>query len=173
MKSRSSLALRAANNAVFGAAAIFAVTTIHHLYGASIYHTPWRIHAAIISGLATAVIGASVSLLRGHLDDALGAAASCVFVVATFLVPFLGFGVFEGGYNHLLKVALYFGHASPSLMKSLFPPPTYEMPNDAFFEITGVLQVIPGFITCYYLCRFVRDMYKNEETGPDTRVSAA
>jgi hypothetical protein len=29
-------------------------------------------------------------------------------------------------------------------MTRLFPPPTYELPNDAFFEITGILQVVPA-----------------------------
>jgi hypothetical protein len=29
-------------------------------------------------------------------------------------------------------------------MTRLFPPPTYEMPNDLFFELTGVLHVVPA-----------------------------
>ena len=84
----------------------------------------------------------------------MGAIAFWTFTLVTFLVPFLGFGVFEGAYNHALKIALYFAHASPPLMARLYPAPTYEMPNDAFFEITGVAQVIPGFLTGYYLYLF-------------------
>jgi hypothetical protein len=45
-------------------------------------------------------------------------------------------------------------------MMRLFPPPAYEMPNNGFFEITGVIQVIPGFMTGYYLYRFVQEQRK-------------
>lgn len=31
-------------------------------------------------------------------------------------------------------------------MTSLFPPPTYEMPNNLIFEITGILQVLPAVV---------------------------
>jgi peroxiredoxin len=39
-------------------------------------------------------------------------------------------------------------------MNRLFPPPTYEMPNDAFFEITGVAQAVLGGIAAWHLYRF-------------------
>ena len=168
MKSRSLTTLRAAKRVSFGSAAIFAVTTIHHVYGAHIYNTPWRVHAAVISGLATALIAVSAHLLRRDLNDAFGAAVLWVFIAVTFLLPFLGFGMFEGIYNHALKVVLYFSHVSPRLMMRLFPPPTYEMPNDAFFEITGVLQVIPGLMTGYYLYQFVRGLQNPYDAGSDT-----
>lgn len=143
-----------------GAASVFAVTTVHHVYGAHIYNTAWRIHAAIVSGLATALIGTSLWLFRKHWGNAVGVVAFWSFTVVTLLVPFLGFGVFEGAYNHVLKDALYFAHSSPGLMMRLFPPPAYEMPNNGFFEITGVIQVIPGFMTGYYLYRFVQEQRK-------------
>src|SRR3569833_2277033 len=136
--------LRAAKGATLGSVAVFVVTTIHHVYGAYIYNTPWRVHAAIVGGLATALIAASARLLRQPSSGGFGASASAVFIAITFLVPFLGFGVFEGVYNHVLKVGLYFASVSPTLMTTLFPPPTNEMPNNAFFEITGMLQFIPG-----------------------------
>lgn len=44
-------------------------------------------------------------------------------------------GAFEGLYHHVVKNVLYFGGASPALLAPLFPLPTYEMPNDAFFDI--------------------------------------
>jgi hypothetical protein len=172
MKSGSLPTLRAAKGATLGSVAIFSVTTIHHVYGAYIYSTPWRVHAAIVSGIATALIAASAWLLQRHWNDGFGLAASRVFIPVTFMVPFLGFGVFEGIYNHSLKVVLYFAHVSPTLMARLFPPPTYEMPNNAFFEITGVLQVIPGLMTGYYLYQFVRGLQNSRDAGSDTHVSA-
>ena len=170
MKSRVSLTMQAATRATLGSIGICAVTTVHHVYGAYIYHTPWRFHAAVISALATALIVASLLLLRKHSNDGIGVVASWTFMTVTFLVPLLGFGVFEGVYNHALKVALYFAHASPVLMAGLFPPPTYEMPNNAFFEVTGVMQVIPGFVTGYYLYRFVQDRKKPTDATYDSQA---
>jgi hypothetical protein len=42
-------------------------------------------------------------------------------------------------------------------MRQLFPPLKYELPNDVFFETTGVLQVVPAAITGYYLYRFIQE----------------
>lgn len=171
MKNKA-LALRAAKGVSLSSVAIFTVTTIHHIYGAHIYNTPWRVHAAVVSGLATALIAVCAHVLRRHLNDVFSTVVSWVFIAVSFLVPFLGFGVFEGVYNHALKVALYLAHASPELMTRLFPPPTYEMPNDVFFEITGVLQVIPRFITGYYLYQFVGSLQNSHDAGSDTLTSA-
>jgi hypothetical protein len=172
MRSGVSLTMQAAKRATLGSVAICAATTVHHIYGAYIYHTLWRFHAAVISALATALIAASLLLLRKHSDDAIGSVASWTFMTVTFFVPLLGFGVFEGVYNHALKVALYFAHTSPVLMARLFPPSTYEMPNDAFFEVTGVMQVIPGVVTGYYLYRFVQNRNEPPEVAYDSQIYA-
>ncbi len=173
MNNGKSAILRAANRATLGTAAMFAVTTVHHVYGAYIYNTPWRIHAAVISGFATALIVLSLRLLRKRSGDAVGSVAAWTFIVVTFLVPFLEFGVFEGAYNHVLKDMLYLAHSSPELMTRLFPPPTYEMPNNIFFEVTGVMHVVPGFMTGYYLYQFVRNRRKAYHAASETEATAA
>jgi hypothetical protein len=116
-----SLKMQAAKRATLGSVAICAVTTVHHVYGAHIYHTPWRFHAAVISALATTLIAAPFLLLRRYSNDGIGVLASWTFMTVTFFVPVLGFGVFEGVYNHVLKVALYSVRTSPVLMARLFP----------------------------------------------------
>ena len=55
--------------------------------------------------------------------------------IVTRLIPVLGIGTYEGGYNHGLKDALYFSGATAELMNRLFPAPTYEMPNDSFLRL--------------------------------------
>lgn len=42
-----------------------------------------------------------------------------------------------------LKNILFFSGTSTSTLQEMFPAPTYEMPNDLFFEVSGILQ---GFI---------------------------
>lgn len=51
--------LRAAKRATLGAVGISLLTSMHHAYGAYIYNTPWRHHAAIVSMVATAMIATS------------------------------------------------------------------------------------------------------------------
>jgi peroxiredoxin len=63
---------------------------------------------------------------------------------------------FEGLYNHVVKNLLSFGGASSALMTRLFPAPTYGLPNDVFFEITGILQVVPAAAAAWYLFRMTQ-----------------
>jgi hypothetical protein len=148
--------LRSANRATVAATAVLLLTTVHHLYGARVYRTPWRRHAAIVSTLASVLIGGSLSLLRRHGTDTTGKLAFWAFTGANLAFPIVGFGLFEGGYNHLVKDVLYFSGASPTVMRRLYPPPRYELPDNVFFEVTGVLQVVPAAVTAYHLYHLVR-----------------
>ena len=76
-----------------------------------------------------------------------------VFAGVTIVFRVAAIGLFEGAYNHVLKDALYFAGASTSLLVQMFPPPAYELPNDAFLEITGVMQVVPASVTGWLLYR--------------------
>jgi peroxiredoxin len=68
----------------------------------------------------------------------------------------LSIGLFEGLYNHVLKNILFLSGAPASVLLRMFPPPTYELPNDAGFEVSGVAQVIPAAFTALALLRFAR-----------------
>jgi hypothetical protein len=83
--------------------------------------------------------------------------------LVTLVIQVAGFGLFEGGYNHLAKDTLYFTGAPQTVRRRLFPPPTYEEPNNDFFEVTGVLQLIPALITAHYLYRLVRQREQEEQ----------
>jgi hypothetical protein len=77
------------------------------------------------------------------------------------LVPSLGFiGVFEGIYNHLLKNIMYFGGADDGLLQTLFPAPTYEMPNDLLFEITGVMQGVLAIVLIKQMFSLTISLFK-------------
>lgn len=150
-------AWRAARHAL----AVLLLTSVHHAYGAYVYQTPWRYHAVLVSIPTAFVIIGSLALLRRRLSGLPGVLLRGLFVLTTLAIPVLTFGAFEGLYNHVVKDALYFGGGSAALMSRLFPPPTYEMPNDAFFEITGVLQVVPAAAAGWHLYR----MWRGERFG--------
>jgi hypothetical protein len=138
------------------ALAVLLLTTVHHVYGAYVYDTPWRLHVGFVSGFAAAAILGALSVARRRRNDAFSDIAFWVFVVVTLVIPVLLIGLFEGGYNHVLKVALYFAGAPSPVMNRLFPPPTYERPDNLFFEITGVMQLVPGGFTGWFLYRLLR-----------------
>jgi hypothetical protein len=93
----------------------------------------------------------ALALGRARPDTTAGRLAQWGFWVVSVLGPVLLIGGFEGFYNHVVKNALYFGGLPEAWMRSLFPPPTYEMPNDLWFEATGILQVVPAGMAVYHL----------------------
>ena len=131
--------------------AVLALTSLHHVYGAIHYATLWRYHAVVLSMVVLAVILSAFALGRARPDTTAGRMARGVFWVVSVLGPVLLIGGFEGFYNHVVKNTLYFGGLSEAWMRSLFPPPTYEMPNDLLFEATGILQVFPAGMAAYHL----------------------
>ena len=130
--------------ALLAGATAFVLTSVHHVYGAVRYQTPWRYHAVALGALALLAMYGGLLLSRCHSTTPLARVAWWTFWIADALVFVLGLGVFEGAYNHVLKLALYFAQLSPASFQALFPSPTYELPNDAFFELSGAAQVIPA-----------------------------
>ena len=128
--------------------ALMSLTSIHHVYGAIIYSTPWRLHILMLSIPVTAL----TLLLKLYFFKKKGKyrwAFKSAFLFIT-LVPSIGMiGVYEGLYNHVLKNILFFSGASQETLQSMFPAPMYEMPNDFIFEVTGVMQgliVVPMIV---------------------------
>jgi ABC-type uncharacterized transport system permease subunit len=153
MSSIQTLSRDAAASAARYASAVLLLTSIHHAYGAYVYNTPWRYHAVLVAGVTAPLIFGALAVMRSHRSGLLRMSAQGLFVVGTLGVAVLMIGTFEGLYNHVVKNLLYFGGASPALMMRLFPAPTYEMPNDVLFEVTGVLQAVPAAPAAWYLYR--------------------
>jgi hypothetical protein len=147
---------RAERRAFLAGSSVFALTSIHHVYGAIRYDTPERYFAAVIAAVAVIMSLGALQISRARSPSPIGRAAWLVFLGVNATVFVLLFGAFEGLYNHGLKDALYFGGAPLAQMRVLFPSPVYEMPNDWFFEVTGVLQIVPAAVTAYYLVRLIR-----------------
>ena len=80
-----------------------------------------------------------------------------LFMTLTLIVPVGLIGLFEGGYNHLVKNVLFFGGASGATFERLFPPPAYEVPDNIWFEVTGILQFFVGLYAGYRLVRLWRN----------------
>lgn len=130
---------------------LMGLTSIHHVYGAVIYKTPWRAHVIFIS---IPVIIATIILTRFIQKVGNGSQKFLLWLywAIVLCVSVLLIGVFEGLYNHVLKNSLFFSGLPETWMHKIFPPGMYEMPSNIFFEVTGVMQgvlavfLINGFI---------------------------
>lgn len=147
---------RASVRAFFAGAAVLALTTVHHVYGAIHYGTPERYHAVGIAGAALALMASGFILHRRGSGSGPSRAGFWLFWLTTGAVPVLLFGVVEGLYNHGVKVGLWAIEVPEASLRRLFPDPTYEMPNDVVFELTGILHVIPSAIAAIYLARMFK-----------------
>jgi hypothetical protein len=136
----------AAGRSAVASLAVLLLTSVHHAYGAFVYRTPWRLHMVGVAAVTAVVLLGALALSRARW-------AFFLFALTTLAVPVGMVGAFEGFYNHVLKNVFYFGGASGALLERLFPPPTYELPNDFFFELTGVLQVVPAVLALVHLFR--------------------
>lgn len=152
----SSRRVRAQRRALFRALAVLAATSVHHVYGAIRYDTPWRLHAPVIGAVLALVLFGAFRLGQAGRDGVGRPTARWLFVAVNGLFFVLLIGAYEGLYNHVLKVALHLAGTPVPWMRVLFPAPMYELPNDWFFEVTGMLQVVPAALTAVWLVRSSR-----------------
>lgn len=155
---------KALKKVTFWSILLMLMTSVHHVYGAYIYHTPWRMHVLLISIpviIITWLLYQALKRGKGHR------AVFWLYWIVT-LIPSLGMiGLFEGVYNHVLKNILYFTGGTRATLDNLFQPGIYELPNDFLFEFTGILQ---GVIVVPLIGQFIRltrvVLIKHETTSP-------
>jgi len=73
------------------------------------------------------------------------------YLLISLIVFGLLIGMFEGFYNHTVKDILFFSGLNGATWRSMFPAPTYEVPDNLIFESTGVAQFLIGLVQIYFL----------------------
>lgn len=145
--------MKTSTKTLLASAAILILTVVHHFYGAAIYGTPWRHHIAVIVLPVLLVLIVLYGVHRWRPLTLLGRTSMWLFIILTLLVPVAWIGFFEGGYSHVVKNILFFGGLPRAMLERLFPPPVYEMPNNLWYEVSGVLQFFIALCAAYYLFR--------------------
>jgi hypothetical protein len=132
---------------------VIAVTTVHHVWGAVLYDTPWRLHIVFIGAPIALVF--SVLLWLAAARHRTGTGRALAMLSAVLIVGFctLMLGVYEGGYNHLLKNIVYFTHGAVGWM---FPDGVTGIPDDFVFEATGIAHFPTGILAAIASWRVVR-----------------
>lgn len=122
---------------------VIAVTTVHHVWGAILYHTPWRLHIIFIGVPVALVFSLLLWLAAGRHRTGPGWVYAVLSAILIIGFCTLMLGIYEGGYNHLLKNIVYFTHGPVGWM---FPDGVTGIPDDFAFEATGVAHVPTGIL---------------------------
>lgn len=136
---------------------IMFLTLIHHAYGAFIYEDPFRLHVAYAAIPVILILLLTFRIVQGKSSALIRQFAFAVFMLASVSMTISVIGLYEGGYNHLLKNLLFFGGTSQATLDLLYPPAVYEMPSSYFFEVTGIFQSVFGIYAIYCLIQFWKE----------------
>jgi hypothetical protein len=134
------------------AGTLVALTSFHHAYGAWLYSTPWRLHAVFVAVPLLALQLAPLWWSRRRARPDVRTRVARWVVASVLLLLVVPLGLFEGGYNHAIKNLVFFTRGAQVALQ-WFPPPTYELPNDLLFELTGIAQFPLALVVGWRLVR--------------------
>lgn len=139
---------------------LMVLTSVHHIYGAAIYLTPARLHILYMSiPVLTTTLLLNRQLQRSNNRQTIIARTHrTIILVFSILLT----GMYEGVYNHILKNIFFFGGATAEVMDTFFPAGIYEMPDDIFFELTGIGQGILGILVLNSFVKLTRARISNQ-----------
>ncbi len=129
--------------------AVYALTTIHHIFGGLVDAADDRLVIPAI--LAPLVVIALVSLYALRRTGSVGA---LITFGAVALLWVLLLGLFHGGYAHLYKDIVFLVDGPPSLYYPLNPSEHYP-PDNIFFEVTGVLDAVAAAFVAFATMRLI------------------
>jgi len=145
--------IRFATRTQLAALATLVTTTLHHLYEAHHFDMPERGHHIVI---LSAISGGALVVATRRLRRRPASRAAFAVIAAVTLLVVVGVGLFESAYGHAAKNAFYLAGASSQTILRLFPPPMWAPPSDVLFELTGVVQLVPAFVTGNWFYRLAR-----------------
>jgi putative ABC transport system permease protein len=161
-------AVRATKALALAAVVETAVTIGHFVYSARLYEEPERLHVVGPALAVLAVTGALTALFVRRPGRILSAALSAVTGVMYVGV----FGLFHGGYSHLLKNVAFFAGAPDETLEWLFMSPDYARPDDVAFEISGILGLVASGFVAFWLVRLVRATWHRPDRRATVQPSA-
>jgi hypothetical protein len=164
---RSAITDRLIKGAALAVVFEYLITSAHHVHGGLVYDSPQKLMTPLIFAVPLAL---TLALLhrygRTRSSDVL-----TLFSVTCVAVWVLVLGTFEGGYNHTTKLTLFFVGVPPSVMESVFPSYEYVLPNDVFFEATGVLTLVASYFPALYTYRLVVQGNRRQSLAPAMLVA--
>jgi len=149
------------NGAALAILAGYALTTIHHIYGGLVDRAPNRLRVPVIMAIPSLVALGSLYRYKRTGSGAALATSSTVAVLAWVVLS----GLVHGGYAHAYKDILFLVDGPPELYYPLNPDEHYP-PDDLFFEISGVLEMVTSYFIALFTYRLIRDRQQSGHPPP-------
>jgi hypothetical protein len=159
MKSVTPTTKRLANRTALAMLAAYGLTTVHHIYGGLVDDAPNRLRVPFILAIPSLV---TLEALRRYKRTGSGTALATSSAVAVLAGVVLS-GLLHGGYAHAYKDILFLADGPPELYYPLNPDEHYP-PDDIFFEVTGVLEVVTGYFIALFTYRLIRDSLQSDHS---------
>jgi len=130
------------------------VTILHALHGAKVYADPGRLHLVAPALISLALVAAATRTASRHP----GRLSLAVLLLVT-VIPFVGvFGLFHGGYGHLLKLIASHHGLPEERLQRVFGAADFAVPGDLPFELSGLLALPAAAVVVLQLVRLVRQL---------------
>ena len=152
MKAVKPITKQLINRTALAILAAYALTTVHHIYGGLVDGAPNRLRVPIFMAIPSLLTLGSLYRYKRTGSGAALATSSTVAVLAWVVLS----GLVHGAYAHTYKDILYLVDGPPELYYPLNPDEHYP-PDDIFFEITGVLEMVTGYFIALFTYRLIRD----------------
>jgi hypothetical protein len=149
------------NRAAFAILGAYTLTTIHHIYGGLVDEDSNRLHAPLVMAIPLVVALASLYRYKRSRSRAALATYSIAAVVGWVILS----GLVHGGYAHAYKDLLFLLDGPSALYYPLNPNEHYP-PDDLFFEITGVLELVTDYLIALFTLRLIRERQRREDRAP-------
>jgi len=143
---------RLVNRTALSVLAAYALTTVHHVYGGIVDGASNRLRVPFVMAIPSLVALGSLFRYKRTGSGAALATGGGVSVVAWVVLS----GLLHGGYAHAYKDVLYLLDGPPELYYPLNPDEHYP-PDDLFFEVTGVLEVVTACLVALCTYHLVRE----------------
>lgn len=162
-------AARAAKLLLAAVAAQTLITIGHFRHGAFTYDDPSRLHVV----LPAAIFFALAAVLTLVFLRSPGRLALTALAAAT-AIPFIGiFGLWHGGWGHVVRLAFFHAGAPQATLERLFMSPDFVVPDDLFFELSGVLGFAAGAVVAWRLAVLIRAALRGSGSGTGGPLAAA
>lgn len=133
-----------------------ALTSIHHVYGGLAYDSTFRPSMPIIAVIELAIV---LSLLFWYGQSRSGIALGLFTLVAALVG--VAQGLFHTLFGHIYKDILFIAGITTESVRNYFLPVTPNdfiyPPNDLFFEVTGVLELVTMSLIVIFTYRLIQN----------------
>lgn len=158
-------ALAKSTQALIAVSTAFTLTTVHHVYGGIVAGSSRRLVIPVV--LAPALIAAVGTLLAYQRSGRRPLLTRYAWITGVVFVGLLG--AFHGGYAHVYKDLVFLLDA-PSRFYVALNPDEHFPPDDLFFEVTGVLEVVTAAMVAITTLRLVTGARAGSTSGNPDRV---